>query len=170
MKKTLFTTLLILAANSAVAFDLIKYRVEDRAKYIQGALGFGRGGIALGADYEMGIDQDLTWGGQFRYYTENTATGVSAPKIIHIGAFIRPHWVRGAWDFYTSPGAGLSFVSNPTKSETLITPTIAFGTSYAFTQALTIGVETTTIYGITSDSFRGEISQDYMFKMRFRID
>ncbi len=166
----MFKFILVFSVLSVSAFaqEGVRFRVEDRSQYIQGALGFGPGGIALGGDYEIGLSQDVTWGGMLRFYPENTSA--SAPKVLHVGAFVRPHWPRGSWDFYTNLGAGITTASNPTKSETLVTPTIGFGTALALTQGLALSVESMTIYGITSDSFRGPFNTDYMFKLRFRLN
>ncbi len=157
MKKFLLISFAILFTHLSIAqAEFAKYRIDDGSQYVHGLLGFGAGGISLGADYEMGMDQNVGWGGSLRYYPENTAT--TATRIFYLGAFIRPHWPRNSWDFYISPGAGLSMAKRKDDSETLITPSLAIGTSYAFSQSLTVGVESMTIHGITSDKFRGVIS------------
>lgn len=153
---------------SCVAFADVKFRIDEGDQYIQGALGFGPGGIGMGGDYEIGLANDLTWGGMLRFYPENTSAAKA--KVLHVGAFIRPHWIRGSWDFYTNMGAGITTASNPTHNETLVTPTIGIGTSLAITQSIAISIESLTIYGITADAFRGPFNTDYMFKIRFRLN
>ncbi|OQW52863.1 MAG: hypothetical protein A4S09_08440 [Proteobacteria bacterium SG_bin7] len=164
-KKILFviTTLL-----STVVFAEVKFRIDEGGQYIQGALGFGPGGIGLGGDYELGLANDVTWGGMLRFYPENTSASKS--KVLHIGAFIRPHWVRGSWDFYTNMGAGITTASDPNRNETMVTPTIGIGTSLALTQSISLSIESLTVYGITTDFYRGPFNTDYMFKMRFRLN
>ncbi len=163
--KILFVTVAFL---SCVAFADVKYRIDEGGQYIQGALGFGPGGIGLGGDYELGLANEVTWGGMLRFYPENTTAGKS--KVLHVGAFIRPHWMRGPWDFYTNLGAGITTASDPTHSETMVTPTIGIGTSLALTQSIALSVESLTVYGITADFYRGPFNTDYMFKMRFRLN
>ncbi len=158
----------MISFSSVATAETVRFRVEDGGQYIQGALGFGLGGIGMGADYEIGLPEDLSWGGMLRFYPENTTA--SAPKTLHIGAFIRPHWPRGSWDFYTNFGAGITTVSNTARSETLVTPTIGIGTSLALTQSIALSIESLTLYGITSDYFRGPVNTDYMFKLRFRLN
>lgn len=166
----MFKKFLILAllTFSTVAFAESKFRVDEGAQYIHGALGFGPGGIGAGGDYEIDLANDISWGGMLRFYPENT-TAVK-PKVLHIGAFVRPHWARGSWDFYVNLGAGVTTASLPGKSDTMVTPTIGIGTSLALTPTLAVSIESLTIYGITSDNFRGPFNQDYMFKMRFGLN
>jgi hypothetical protein len=164
-KKLLFIAITIFSISVSAQ---VRYRLDDGGQYIQGALGFGPGGVGLGGDYEIGLPEDLSWGGMLRFYPENTSAAKS--KVMHIGAFLRPHWVKGSFAFYTNMGAGITTASNTAHSATLITPTIGIGTSWALTQNIALSIESLIIYGITDDNFRGPFNQDYMFKMRFRLN
>lgn len=174
MSKIFIFMSLLLISNPILADDFGANKVDEGGQYAHGALGFGKGGIAIGGDYEYGLDASLGAGGLFRYYSGMNTTGGSAPRIFLIGGFIRPHWNRNKWDFYFSPGLGFSMVKLSTSTisddETLLTPLISTGTSWSFTENMSIGVESTTIYGITTDAWRGPISQDFMAKFKLSLN
>ncbi len=165
LRKILTASILLALPFSASA--------EDMGTSVSGLVGFGQGGIGLGADYEMTVEPNVGWGGMFRYYSGLNDLTNAAPKIFFFGAFVRPHWNRGNWDFYFSPGIGFSMAKLETPaisdSETLITPILSLGTAWAFSDSMSLGVETTTIYGITDDDWRGPISVDYMVKLRVKL-
>lgn len=165
---------LFLQINPIFADDFGANKFDEGGQYIHGALGFGEGGLALGADYEMGLEANLGVGGLVRYYSGMNTTEGSAPRIFFAGGFVRPHWNRNKWDFYFSPGLGFSLVKLSTSTisddESLLTPITSIGTSWAFSDSMSIGVEMTTIYGITSDAWRGPISQDFMAKLKLSLN
>ncbi len=173
MSKFFFLGLLFLA-NPVLADDFGANKVDEGGQYLHAALGFGNGGMGLGADYEIGLEPSVGWGGFFRYYSGMDAPPYSAPRIFFVGGFIRPHWNRNKWDFYFSPGLGFSMVKLSTAtlsdSETLLTPTTSLGVSWAFSNTMSLGIESTSIYGITSDQWRGSISNDYMVKFKLTLN
>jgi opacity protein-like surface antigen len=152
----------------ALAYPEVSYRNSSGASYLHGTAGFGVGGIAIGADYERIFETDVGIGGMGRFYTGEDKRG--GARIFFIGAFVRPHWPKGAWDFFVTPGVGLASVKLAGNSETMISPTLGMGVGYAMSQSITLGVESQMLYGITSDDFPGPYEIDIMFKMRFRMD
>ena len=174
MSSTFLFLGLLLLSNPVFADDFGANKVDEGGQYLHAALGFGQGGIAMGADYENGLEASVGWGGLFRFYSGLNATTGSEPRIFFLGGFVRPHWNRNKWDFYFSPGIGFSMIKLTTPvisdSETLLTPIFSIGTSWAFSNTMSIGMESTTIYGITSDQWRGPISQDVMAKFKISLN
>jgi hypothetical protein len=131
--------------------------------------GYTRGGMGLGLDYENGIHRTFGVGGYFRMYPDNddpAAAGITA-----IGAFIRPHFNRQAWDFYVSPGFGMISYepAGNGNDETLLGPSFALGLLYEFTSAISFGVEQMSLYNwFGEEDYRGNVSYDeLMAKFRF---
>jgi len=58
--KFLFLALL-LTSNPAFADDFDANKVDEGGRYLHAALGFGAGGIALGADFETGLESSVGW-------------------------------------------------------------------------------------------------------------
>ncbi len=129
--------------------------------------GVAKGGPALGLDFEHGYDHTYGIGGYFRINPDdkdNNANGLTA-----VGAFVRPHFSRQAWDLYVSPGFGLIFYKPVNdSSQTLMGPSLAIGLLYEFSPAVSFGAETMTFASwIGKNAYRGHLEDDLMAKFRF---
>ncbi|OFZ11896.1 MAG: hypothetical protein A2Z20_03085 [Bdellovibrionales bacterium RBG_16_40_8] len=166
MKKMLKIAIsLMLTFSVSVAF----------AEFNQGAnaflfnFGFTRGGMSLGVDYENAIHRTFSVGGYFRTYPDST--NPSANGLTTVGAFIRPHFNRQAWDLYLSPGFGIISLkpsASGASDETLMGPSFAIGLLYEFNPKLAIGIEEMTLYSwFGENDYRGFLSRELMGKVRF---
>lgn len=130
--------------------------------------GFTEGGMGLGLDYEHAYDRTYGLGAYFRMYPDNTSP--NAPGVTALGAFIRPHFNRQAWDFYLSPGFG--FISydpgGNADSESLIGPSFALGLLHEINANMSFGCEVMSLYSwFGEDDYRGGVSEEFMAKFRF---
>jgi len=136
-------------------------------------VGFTTGGLGLGADYENGSNRSFGWGGYVRLYPGNKDRDLgTAPEVNTFGAFVRPHFTRGAWDLYVSPGFGLITYDNKVNGaghvdKTTFGPAMMLGLMYQFQSKMAFGVEETSLYGWFNEDIRGLLSQEMMAKFRF---
>ena len=132
-------------------------------------LGFTRGGMAVGVDFEHGARKTYGLGGYFRMYPDNTSP--VADGITTFGGFIRPHFNRQAWDFYVSPGFGLISYKPAAagkSDETLFGPSFAIGLLYELNPKMSFGAEEMSIYSWFGEhDYRGPLDQSLLAKFRF---
>jgi hypothetical protein len=161
MKKLIFVLAFLASSLSYANFD------EGKSALLVN-FGFTQGGMALGLDYEYGADSTYGLGAYFRMYPQddNVATGVTA-----LGAFIRPHFNRQAWDFYLSPGFGFFEVEPATpngESESMIGPSLALGLLYELNSQISVGIEQMSFTGwFGEDQYRGQRYEETLAKFRF---
>ncbi len=148
------------AITSEAAFDNYNHGI-----YAQ--LGFWEGGIALGGDYEYAYDRTFGIGGTARYYSRDNDRSSGRISRFVMGAFIRPHFNKRAWDFYVSPGFNLMFLDGPKDDTTVIGPSISFGLLYQFKNNIAFGVENNQYYCWFNDDYRGALLFDLMAKFRY---
>jgi hypothetical protein len=167
MKIALAFCTLVLAFGFIPSRSHAEFGVGQNA--IQVNIGFTRGGMGLGLDYEYGKTRTFGIGGYLRIYPDDT--NPHADGITTIGAFIRPHFNRQNWDFYLSPGFGLISYKPVTpglSDETLLGPSLGLGLLYEFTPQVAFGIEQMTLSSwLGKDLYRGQISQEIMVKFRF---
>jgi hypothetical protein len=130
-------------------------------------LGFTRGGMGLGVDYENGSNRAFGWGGYLRMYPDSDTPGNGAAEITAMGAFIRPHFTKQAWDLYVSPGFGIVQTEANGDDESGLGPALMLGLLYQMSGNMAFGVEQMSIYAWTNEDIRGGITEDLLAKFRF---
>ncbi|MCB0367401.1 MAG: outer membrane beta-barrel protein [Bdellovibrionaceae bacterium] len=146
------------AASSETTYDIYNHAVY-------GTIGFARGGLVIGGEYEYPYDRTFGLGGLARYYSKDKDKG--EPSVFVIGGFVRPHFNRREWDLYVSPGFNLMMIDGNNNDETVLGPSLSFGLLYQMKRTMAMGVDHTVWAGWFNDDFRGVILTDLMFKMRF---
>jgi len=129
-------------------------------------LGFTRGGMALGADYEYGADRSFGLGGYFRTYPKDKL--LNGNGLTAVGAFIRPHFNRQSWDFYVSPGFGIiSYQPAREASASLFGPSMAIGLLYELKPNMSLGIENMFLASwFGENAHRGALSEEILLKFR----
>ncbi len=141
------------------------------------------GMIALGGDFEYMMKEDLGMGALLRYYstgdtyvkTASTSTEASLSSLA-IGAFSRFHLPHNQYDFYMSPGLGITSttskltgaINKTYETGTVFTFFIQTGVMYAFTGSMAAGFETTK-YLPWSSELNGWLLQDFVVKFRYSL-
>lgn len=148
--------------------------VNSHAEFDQGSnavlinFGFSRGGMSLGVDYEHGYQKTFGLGGYFRNYPDNTSPRTAG--LTAVGAFIRPHFNRQAWDLYVSPGFGIiSYKPVSGSTDSLLGPSLALGLLYEMKPNVSFGIEHMMLsswFG-NNDVRGGVLAQELMAKLRF---
>lgn len=165
MKKICLSLLLILSSAVSFADDEVA-NTSSKHQFLVN-MGYTKGGIAFGADYENNFHRTYGVGGYVRMYGDNT--DLSQGDITTFGVFVRPHFTRQSWDLYVSPGFG--FVQEElsgNNDESYFGPSLAVGLMYQFNYSLAIGVENFQIYGwFGDDNVVGQRSDELLAKLRY---
>lgn len=164
--KMLLASLLMIAAYSssaqAAAFAETSHNRHEFSAY--GNLGFTKGGLNLGGDFEYNIEPVWSVGAYGRMYpadTDNNAVG-----LLTFGGFARIHHFKREWDFYASVGAGILMIDQGANDETGIGPSLGLGVLYQVTNKIAIGVEQMNHYGwFIDESARGILMDELSFKV-----
>ncbi len=130
-------------------------------------LGFSPGGLAFGGDFEMARDRIYGIGAFARIYSKDEDSGY--PGIFAFGAFIRPHFQRGPWDLYVSPGFALMFIDGASEDETTIGPVMNIGLLYLLTNNVSLGLEHSTMVPWFGDAYKGVAMSDLHLKVRYQF-
>jgi hypothetical protein len=169
----LVTMLAALGAHTASAQS---YGTANHAIY--GGFGFTAGGFSLGIDYENMSKVDYGLGGYLRMYQkeDDSNVGQNSPGVTAVGAFIRPHFSKKAWDFYVSPGVAiLSIDSNEPKAAnnrddaTTLGPSLGIGLLYEMSSSVALGVENMKHWVWFEEDWRGIVGYIDDFQLRFRM-
>jgi hypothetical protein len=128
--------------------------------------GWTNSGMGIGVDYERAYHRTFGLGGYFRIYNDDANENSG---LMTVGAFIRPHFTRQAWDFYVSPGFGLVQQDlNANNDETYFGPSLAIGLIYQWNYEMAFGVENMQIYGwFGDDAVKGMQSNELLAKFRY---
>lgn len=164
-------TLALLSLCTAFFASAAHAEFEEGKNSMLFAFGFTEGGLGLGFDFEHGYHRTFGIGGYFRMYPDSNSNP-TADGITTVGAFIRPHFSRQAWDFYLSPGFGMISIDPASANrddETLLGPSFAIGLLYEFTPQVSFGVEQMSLYSwFGEENYRGSVTvDDFMAKFRF---
>ena len=172
MKLTTFVcSCVAIMAVSLIAVPRIAHAggVPEGDNAVNADLGFSRGGADLGLDYEYGYARTYSVGGYLRVIPDSTSSNQNG--VTTFGVFVRPHFSRGNWDFYVSPGFGLvseKYVQgNNTNTYTMLGPSFAVGLMYDLTPNMAVGAEQMDIYGWFNSTAGGDINQDLTAKFRY---
>lgn len=116
----------------------------------------------------MGYHRTFGIGGYARIYSKDTAKG--AHGITLAGAFIRPHFHRGSWDFHLTGGFAIQSITAGTtggKDETALGPALGYAMFYHLKDELSLGLERLDHFGWIADNYKGPTMSDLAFKVRF---
>ncbi len=132
---------------------------------------FGLGGAALraGVDFEIKDKSLGGYGFYGRLYTENEDTGENGA--LAFGGFVRPHFRKGAWDFFATFGPGVIQVEgiNGADDETAIGAYWGIGLNLLTKHSITFGVEAAKLYNFLNSDLRTNIKDDLMFRINIPI-
>jgi hypothetical protein len=155
---SLFVSLLFLSvAKGAFMDESVRYK-NNRTSYAWAGLGFAsNGGLGLGGNYERLIEDDLSWSGFGRFYSEGSAYA--------LGADLRLHFPHFSWNFYFAPGLAFGGGSIGTLSYSGLATTTALGGMIAISRTMTLGVENRTLTFISGNT-KPTIT-DWLVMMRY---
>ncbi len=146
LKCTLYPKRWSLRVFAALAFLLLpslsSASIDNGDHALIGHMGIYEGGLMLGADYERGFAQGFGFGGQTRFYPRDTGGSKRQDGVFAIGGYLRPHFVRKAFDFYLSPVLNLLRIDPVNGSEKItLGPSLGIGLLYQFNSQMAFGVE-----------------------------
>jgi hypothetical protein len=168
MKWLIISSLVITCSAQAAIFNQYAKYTNDRQAYLWAGLGLSAGVLDGNVDYEHIYDEGFGVGGSLKVYNEQKLT---TERGWSCSGFIRPHFSQKSWDFFITPGLGLSQYENSDDklNLTLIIATFGTGIMLGVNQNVTVGVETTTEYNLFSDKVGSCIRNAFMFKARFSL-
>ena len=170
--KFLKTALIVLSSIGFISAPaMAEYSESTFSKYEHAAwlaLGFTQGGLSLGADYEYAADRTYGVGGLIRMYNKDSDAPGTADGVMVIGAFIRPHFHRRAWDLYVTPGFGIINIDSVNGDDTTtLGPFMSYGVLYQMTPSVAVGMENMLTYVWFDEDTRGPVMEDIMMRARF---
>ncbi|SMF64894.1 hypothetical protein [Pseudobacteriovorax antillogorgiicola] len=132
--------------------------------YVNGYFGYGQGGIAIGADYEMKWDKVAGWGGYLLSYGSSD----TGPGGLAVGGFLRPHIRKKGYDLHLTAGFGLLNYETQAESSTALGPLIGFGCTKKITKDIYIGLDSMHHYGWFSEP-TGILINSGLLTVRYRL-
>lgn len=140
MTARLLTVLLTLGLSQAALADSVT-----------GMLGFTKGAVNLGAQYEHEMSQGLGLGGMIHMATDDE--DASVPEIMSFVGHAKIHFnpLSDKVGFYVAPGVGIHMYDNAGNDETYIGPTLQYGVVFHMSQQVSLGVENYRIFNWLSD-------------------
>jgi hypothetical protein len=140
--------LLVAAAFLAMTAGTISAQAQDRS--LRALLGFDRGAIHLGADFEMKQSNLHGLGGYFFFQTDDEDNGVAS--VMALGANIPIHLLNhSTLDAYIAPGFGIAMYELGLVDETLFGPSVKIGVDYKVAPTTKVGVQYSKYYNWMSD-------------------
>lgn len=140
--------LLVAAAFLAMTAGTINAQAQDKS--LRALLGFDRGAIHLGADFEMKQSNLHGFGGYFFFQTDDEDAGV--PSVMALGANLPVHLLNDSrLDAYVAPGFGIAMVELGEQDETTFGPSVKIGVDYKVAPTTKVGVQFARYYNWMSD-------------------
>lgn len=154
----------LISPLAAAEYSESTFSRYDKSAWI--AAGFSGGGLALGADFEYAADRTYGLGGMARFYQKDEDRGQDGYMVI--GAFIRPHFHRRAWDLFITPGLAIVNVDDTGGNDaTSLGPFMSYGVLYQFSETAAFGLDNSVYTIWFDDDYRGVVLEDVMFRARF---
>lgn len=143
MKRWIFASVLTLLLGTSAFAQTASDALAGFDHNVYASLGFSPGGVAFGLEYEYPFHRTYGIGGFL--HMQQKDDDKLAQGVTSFGAFIRPHFVRRAWDLYLAPGFGVAMIDGfpaPLQGdETGIGPTLDLGLMYQITDNIAVGAE-----------------------------
>ena len=140
-----------------VALFVVSIRAEAQPNTVNVLAGMDRGGIALGANFNINDTPNEGYGGYARLFSKDRSEG--EPALFAFGAEFRGQQKIGLFEYYLSPGFGLIH-HNYDSTRLLIGPSLALGVTAELDKYSSIGIENTKLYswvgkykGLMKDAF-----------------
>ncbi len=157
--------LLPLLSTLLFALPSVSHGLSNSSAYLN--LGFDRGGLAFGGEFEYARDRIYGMGAFARIYSKDEDRGANG--VFAFGGFVRPHFQRGPWDLYVSPGVAVLFIDGVGFDETTIGPMLNIGLLYLVTNSMSVGLENTQMYSWFGKESKGPVTNDLQFKLRYQF-
>ena len=151
----------ILVASS-LAFSLSSVALAE-GKNLSILAGVDRGGVALGANFELDDSATESYGGYVRVFSKDKDEG--APAVFAFGGSFRGHFKHGLFDYYLSPGFGLIH-HNYDDTRILVGPSLAYGVTAELDKNSAIGIENTKLYS-WAGKYKGLIQDAFLAQFRW---
>lgn len=144
----------------ALALGLCGGSIVAQAHVLRPQLGFTRGQVAIGVDYEN-RQGALGLGGYL--YLQDDDSGKSIPGVLAIGALASVHiYENNNIGVYIAPGFGIAKIDFTTAGssddDTTVGPILKTGIDYNITGTFAMGVQHFFIYNWMSDDAPGSLS------------
>ncbi len=125
--------------------------------------GADRGGLALGANFDVNDTANEAYGGYARVFSKDKKEG--APALFAVGGEFRGQVKVGLIQYYMSPGFGIiQHTYDDTKL--LVGPSLAYGMTAELDKMTSIGIENTKLYS-WGGKYKGLIADAFLAQFRF---
>jgi len=124
--------------------------------------GMDRGGIALGANFDINDSVNEAYGGYARIFSKDRDEG--EPALFAFGAEFRGQTKVGLFEYYLSPGFG-AIHHNYDNTKILIGPSLAYGLTAELDKNSSIGIENTKLYS-WAGTYKGLIKDAFLAQYR----
>ncbi|RYZ55029.1 MAG: hypothetical protein EOP07_14955 [Proteobacteria bacterium] len=128
--------------------------------------GMDRGGVALGANFDVVDSPNEAYGGYARLFSKDRSEG--EPAIFAFGAEFRGQIKVGLFEYYLTPGFGLIH-HNFDDSKLLFGPTMALGMRAELDKNSSLGVENTKLYSWIG-KYKGLIKDAFLASYNFSFN
>lgn len=141
---------IFLAALAFVALTAGSINAQAQDKSLRALLGFTRGAVHLGADFEMKQTNLYGFGGYFFMQTDDEDEGIA--QVIALGANLPVHLLNDSkLDVYVAPGFGLAMVELGTVDETTFGPSLKTGVEYKVAPTTKVGLQYSKFFNWMTD-------------------
>ncbi|RYZ73629.1 MAG: hypothetical protein EOP09_01575 [Proteobacteria bacterium] len=127
--------------------------------------GMDRGGVALGANFDIAQSPNEAYGAYARLYSKDKSEG--EPAIFAFGAEFRGQQKLGLFEYYLTPGFGVIH-HNYDDTKLLVGPSLALGVTAELDKFSSIGIENAKHYSWVG-KYKGLIKDAFLanYKMNF---
>ena len=127
--------------------------------------GMDRGGVALGANFDINDTANEGYGGYARLFSKDRSEG--EPALFAFGAEVRGQQKFGLFEYYLSPGFGVIH-HNFDNTKILIGPSLALGVTAELDKNSSIGIENSKLYS-WAGKYKGLMKDAFLanFKLNF---
>lgn len=136
---------------------LLSVSAEAQPASVNILAGMDRGGVALGANFDISDTPNEGYGGYARVFSKDKSEG--EPGLFAFGAEFRGQQKFGLFEYYLSPGFGV-ISRNYDNTKILFGPSLAFGVTAELDKTSSIGIENSKLYswagkykGLMKDAF-----------------
>lgn len=128
-------------------------------------VGMDRGGLALGANFDVKDTATESYGGYARIFSKDKDEG--EPALFAVGAHFKGKVKSGIFEYYLSPGFGLIH-HNYDDTRLLLGPTLNIGMSAELDSSISLGIENSKLYSWIG-KYKGLMKDSFLFQAVFSI-
>lgn len=151
-----FASTLLLFSSSAFA---------SLGQSVSALVGMDRGGLALGANFDVKDTATESYGGYARIFSKDKDEG--EPALFAVGAHFKGKVKSGIFEYYLSPGFGLIH-HNYDDTRLLLGPTLNIGMSAELDSNVSLGIENSKLYSWIG-KYKGLMKDSFLFQAVFSI-